>query len=258
VFEGRVAVITGASRGIGRAIALALAGRGADVVLAARDRERLAKVAQEVEALGRKALVVPGDLRQEEAVEALRQETLRTFGTVDIVVNNAGVGKYGPLLDFTPADYDWIMDTNMRASFLVTRAFLPTLLAKGSGDLIFVASVAGLKGLPHEAVYCASKFAQVGFAQALDHEVREKGIRVSVIAPGGVKTEFAFGTGRTPGDPRLEAFLRPEEVAEAVIFALSPPPHSRVFLVGVRPMVEPLWSCQELCVRVCVRGAYRS
>ena len=151
------------------------------MVLAARDRERLAKVAQEVEALGRKALVVPGDLRQEEAVEALRQETLRTFGTVDIVVNNAGVGKYGPLLDFTPADYDWIMDTNMRASFLVTRAFLPTLLAKGSGDLIFVASVAGLKGLPHEAVYCASKFAQVGFAQALDHEVREKGSRVSVM-----------------------------------------------------------------------------
>ncbi len=240
MFEGRVAVITGASRGIGRAIALALAGRGADVVLAARDRERLAKVAQEVEALGRKALVVPGDLRREEAVEALRQETLRTFGTVDIVVNNAGVGKYGPLLDFTPADYDWIMDTNMRTSFLVTRAFLPTLLAKGSGDLIFVASVAGLKGLPNEAVYCASKFAQVGFAQALDHEVREKGIRVSVIAPGGVKTEFAFGTGRTPGDPRLEAFLRPEEVAEAVIFALSQPPHSRVFMVGMRPMVEPL------------------
>jgi 3-oxoacyl-[acyl-carrier protein] reductase len=150
------------------------------------------------------------------------------------------VGKYGPLLDFTPSDYDWIMDTNMRASFLVTRAFLPTLLAKGSGDLVFVASVAGLKGLPHEAVYCASKFAQVGFAQALDHELRERGIRVSVVAPGGVRTEFAFGTGRTPDDPRLEGFLHPEEVAEAVVFALSQPPHARVFLVGMRPMSEPL------------------
>ncbi len=92
--------------------------------------------------------MVAGDLRREEAVENLRQATLRTFGTVDIVVNNAGVGKYGPLLDFTPADYDWIMDTNMRASFLVTRAFLPTLLEKGSGDLVFVASVAGSRGFP--------------------------------------------------------------------------------------------------------------
>ena len=240
MFEGKVAVITGASRGIGRAIALALARRGADLVLAARDRERLEAVAREVEALGRRALPVAGDLRREEAVEALRQEALKAFGTVDIVVNNAGVGKYGPLLDFTPADYDWIMDANMRASFLVTRAFLPTLLQKGAGDLVFVASVAGLKGLPHEAVYCASKFAQVGFAQALDHELREKGIRVSVVAPGGVHTEFAFGTGRTPEDPRLKAFLRPEEVAEAVVFALAQPPHARVFLVGMRPMVEPL------------------
>jgi len=240
MFEGKVAVVTGGSRGIGRAVALALAKQGANVVLAARDREHLLSVAREVESLGRRVLPVAGDLRLEESVETLREKTLSAFGTVDILVNNAGVGKYGPLLDFTPEDYDWIMDTNMRSSFLVTRAFLPTLLEKKSGDLVFVASVAGLKGLPHEAVYCASKFAQVGFAQALDHELREKGIRVSVVAPGGVRTEFAFGTGRTPGDPRLETFLRPEEVADAVVFALSQPPHARVFLVGMRPMSEPL------------------
>jgi 3-oxoacyl-[acyl-carrier protein] reductase len=240
MFEGKVAVVTGGSRGIGRAVALALAKQGANVVLAARDQEHLLSVAREVESLGRRVLPVAGDLRLEESVETLREKTLAAFGTVDILVNNAGVGKYGPLLDFTPEDYDWIMDTNMRSSFLVTRAFLPTLLEKKSGDLVFVASVAGLKGLPHEAVYCASKFAQVGFAQALDHELREKGIRVSVVAPGGVRTEFAFGTGRTPGDPRLETFLRPEEVADAVVFALSQPPHARVFLVGMRPMSEPL------------------
>ncbi|RTG95901.1 SDR family oxidoreductase [Thermus scotoductus] len=240
MFENKVAVVTGASRGIGRAIALALARRGADVVLAARDQARLSAVAGEIAALGRKAVVAAGDLRREEAVEALREAALSAFGTVDIVVNNAGVGKYGPLSDFSPEDYDWIMDTNMRASFLVTRAFLPTLLEKGSGDLVFVASVAGLKGLPHEAVYCASKFAQVGFAQALDHELRERGVRVSVVAPGGVKTEFAFGTGRTPGDPRLEGFLDPEEVAEAVVFALERSDKARAFLVGLRPMSEPL------------------
>lgn len=240
MFDGKVAMITGSSRGIGRAIALALAKGGADVVLTARDHARLGAVAAEVETLGRKAIFVPGDLRREEDVLRLRDEALKAFGTVDIVVNNAGVGKYGSITEFTPDDYDWIMDTNMRASFLVTQAFLPTLLAKRSGDLVFVASVAGLKGLPGEAVYCASKFAQVGFAEALDHELREKGIRVSVVAPGGVKTEFAFGTGRTPGDPRLETFLRPEDVAEAVVFALSQPPHARVFLVGMRPMAEPL------------------
>lgn len=240
MFEGKVAVVTGGSRGIGRAVALALAKQGANVVLAARDREHLLSVAREVENLGRRVLPVAGDLRLEESVETLRKETLAAFGTVDILVNNAGVGKYGPLLDFTPEDYDWIMDTNMRSSFLVTRAFLPTLLEKKSGDLVFVASVAGLKGLPHEAVYCASKFAQVGFAQALDHELREKGIRVSVVAPGGVRTEFAFGTGRTPGDPRLDSFLRPEEIADAVVFALSQPLHARVFLVGMRPMSEAL------------------
>lgn len=185
MLEGKVAVITGASRGIGRAVALALAQRGVDLVLAAQGEEALGEVARAVEALGRKAVTVAGDLRREEAVERLRQEALRAFGGVDIVVNNAGVGKYGSILDFTPADYDWIMDTNMRASFLVTRAFLPTLLQRGAGDLVFVASVAGLKGLPLEAVYCASKFAQVGFAQALDHELRERGIRVTVVAPGG-------------------------------------------------------------------------
>lgn len=240
MFDGKVAVITGASRGIGRAIALALAKRGADVVLAARDRGRLGTAVAEVEALGRRAVPVVGDLRKEGDVLRLKDEALTAFGAVDIVVNNAGVGKYGPITGFTAEDYDWIMDTNMRASFLVTQAFLPVLLAKSSGDLVFVASVAGLKGLPNEAVYCASKFAQVGFAQALDHELREKGIRVSVVAPGGVKTEFAFGTGRTPGDPRLETFLHPEDVAEAVVFALSQPPHARVFLVGMRPMSEPL------------------
>lgn len=240
MLEGKVAVITGASRGIGRAVALALAQRGVDLVLAAQGEEALGEVARAVEALGRKAVTVAGDLRREEAVERLRQEALRAFGGVDIVVNNAGVGKYGSILDFTPADYDWIMDTNMRASFLVTRAFLPTLLQRGAGDLVFVASVAGLKGLPLEAVYCASKFAQVGFAQALDHELRERGIRVTVVAPGGVRTTFAFGTGRSADDPKLEKFLNPEEVADAVVFALSQPPHVRVFLIGMRPMVEPL------------------
>ena len=111
---------------------------------------------------------------------------------------------------------------------------------KRQGWVVFVSSVAGLKGLPNESVYCATKFAQMGFAQALDYETREQGVKVSVVAPGGVGTHFAFGTGRTPGDPMLDAMMDAKDVAEAVLFAVTQPPKVRVFLIGMRPMSEPL------------------
>ncbi len=106
--------------------------------------------------------------------------------------------------------------------------------------MVFVASVAGLKGLPHETVYCATKFAQVGFAQALDYETREQGVKVSVIAPGGVHTHFAIGTGRTEDDPRFAGMMAAQDVAEAVLFAVTQPEKVRAFLIGLRPMGEPL------------------
>jgi 3-oxoacyl-[acyl-carrier protein] reductase len=133
-----------------------------------------------------------------------------------------------------------MMNTNMRASFLCTSTFLPAMLERGEGWVIFVASVAGLKGLPNESVYCASKFAQVGFAQALDYETREHGVKVIVIAPGGVHTHFAFGSGRTPGDPSLDNMMDAQDVAEAILFAATQPPKVRAFLIGLRPMSEPL------------------
>ncbi len=238
--EGKVALVTGASRGIGRATALALAREGARVVVAARTQPKLEKAAREVEALGAQALAVPADVSQEEDVERLKEKALESFGRVDILVNNAGVGKYGAVQALSPQDYDWMMNTNMRSSFLCTRAFLPGMLERQEGWIVFIASAAGLRGLAEKSVYCASKFAQIGFAQSLDYEVRERGIKVSVVAPGGVNTEFAYGTGRTPGAPRLKHYLDPEDVAEAVIFALTQPPRSRVFLVGMRPMYEPL------------------
>lgn len=236
----RVAVITGASRGIGRATALALAEQGAHIVVTARTEEELNEVAHEATKYGVESLVVPADVSLEDDVERLKEKTLHTFGRVDILVNNVGVGKYGPLNNITIEDYDWIMNTNMRSTFLCTKAFLPTMLARESGDIVFVASVAGLQGLPHETVYCASKHAQVGFAQSLDHEVHEHGIKVSVIAPGGVHTHFAFGTGREPDDEYLEEFLNPEDVAEAIVFAVTQPEKSRTFLIGMRPMSEAL------------------
>ncbi|HEY8426663.1 MAG TPA: SDR family NAD(P)-dependent oxidoreductase [Limnochordales bacterium] len=240
LLDGQVALVTGASRGIGRAVAVRLAREGASVTLFARTESDLRAVAGEVEAAGGRALVVVGDGRKEEDVRRAVQETLGTFGRLDVLVINAGVGKYGPLEEFSADDYDWIMDTNMRSTFLFARHAVPHLKQQGSGYVVVVASVAGKKGLPNEAVYCASKHAQVGFAQALDYELRPHGVKVTTIAPGGVNTYFAFGTGRTPGDPKLQEFLDPEDVAEAVLFAVTQPPKSRIIEVVMRPMREPL------------------
>lgn len=232
--HGRVAVVTGGSSGIGAATGSALAAEGARVVLAARGRDRLTAVAGEIG-----AIAVAADLATERGVEALVEAT-RGLGPVDILVNNVGVARYGPFESLSVDDYDWMMNTNMRSTFLCTRAFLPAMLERGRGDVVFIASVAGLKGFPNESVYCATKFAQVGFAQALDHETRERGVKVSVVAPGGVNTNFAIGTGRTAGDPHLEELLDPEDVAAAVVFAVTQPAKSRSFLIGMRPMSEQL------------------
>ncbi len=240
LLKDKVAVVTGASRGIGEATALTLAQAGADVVVTARTGDELAALAERLERMDVAALAVTADLTREEDVARLRAAALERFGRVDILVNNAGVGKYGPLGSLSAADYDWMMNTNMRSSFLCTAAFLPGMLERRQGWMVFVSSVAGLKGLPNESVYCATKFAQMGFAQALDYETREQGVKVSVVAPGGVGTHFAFGTGRTPGDPALEAMMDAKDVAEAVLFAVTQPPKVRVFLIGMRPMGEPL------------------
>ncbi len=238
--EGKIAVVTGASRGIGRAVAIALAYEGVHVVVTARNGDELNSLVQEVEALGVQGLAVAGDASEEPDVNRLKDETLAQFGHVDILVNNTGVGKFGTLETLTLEDYDWMMDTNMRSTFLVSKAFVPAMKERGSGSVIFVGSVAGMKGLPNETIYCASKHAQMGFAQSLDFECREKGVKVSYVAPGGVNTYFAFGTGRTEGDPQLQEYLDSEDVADAVVFAAAQPPKARVFLIGMRPMRETL------------------
>lgn len=240
LLKGKVAIVTGASRGIGEATALTLGQAGAHVVATARTAQELDALVERLDRSGVQGLAVAADLTREEDVGRLKTAALDRFGQVDILVNNAGVGKYGPLSSLTVADYDWMMNTNMRSSFLCTSAFLPGMLERNEGWIVFVASVAGLKGLPHETVYCASKFAQVGFAQALDYETRERGVKVSVVAPGGVHTDFAIGTGRTKDDPHLTEMMDAQDVAEAVLFAVTQPEKVRVFLIGLRPMSEPL------------------
>jgi NADP-dependent 3-hydroxy acid dehydrogenase YdfG len=237
--KGKNAVVTGASRGIGYAAAIALAKEGVNIVLAARNEHDLLSVKAEVEALGVRALAVPTDVTDEAAVASLKKAALAEFGQIDILVNNAGVARYVNVLGTTIEDYDWMMDTNMRSTFLCTIAFLPEMVERESGSIITVSSQAGLFGFGGEAVYCATKFAQVGFCQALDNEVREKNVKVSIIAPGGVGTHFAIGTGREEGAPYLDEMLDADSVADAIVFAASQPPKTRILLIGMRPMSEP-------------------
>jgi len=237
--KGRVAVVTGASRGIGRAASLALADAGVNIVATARTADELNSLVEECELRGVEAVAVPADATVPEDVASVKAAALETFDRVDILVNNAGVAKYGPLESNTVEDYDWMMDTNMKSTFLFTHAFVPGMVAQKSGNLIIVSSQAGVAGFPNEAVYCATKHAQVGFANAMDGELRPHNVKVSVIAPGGVGTSFAFGTGRHEGMEELDDMLDAEDIAEAIVFAASQSAKSRIIMVGMRPMSEP-------------------
>ena len=237
--DGRVVIVTGASAGIGQASARALASEGARLVLTARRRDRLDSLIREVRALGGDAVAVVGDARDEQtAVDAV--EAAKAFGRLDILINNVGVGNYKQLVDTSLADYTEMMDANVRTTFLFTRHAVPLMIAQGEGLILMVSSMAGVYGFPGEAVYCATKFAQVGFAQELDKELRPHGIKVGTINPGGVKTEFALGKGRTEESVEQSDMLEPEDVAAAVHFACTQPKGSRIIQVQMRTMAEAL------------------
>lgn len=236
--KNRVAIVTGASRGIGRATCLALAREGVNIVATARDASQLDGLASECESLGVTTIITAADARDPDAVAALRERVLNRFSGVDILVNNAGVGKYGDLTDMEEADYDWMMDTNMKSTFLFSRIFVPDLIARGHGNLIVVSSQAGLHGYPGEAIYCATKHAQVGFATALDGELRPHNVKVTLICPGGVRTTFAFGTGRDEETPTLPDMLEADDVAEAIVFACKQSDKARMPVIELRPMNE--------------------
>jgi 3-oxoacyl-[acyl-carrier protein] reductase len=240
---GKAAVVTGAGKGIGRASALALAREGADVVITSRTKTDLDSLAAQISAMGTgaRALVVTADVSKESDVDHLAEAAFQEFAQVDILVNNVGIVKTGTISTLTTADYDWIMNTNMRSTWLCTKAFMPSMLKRKSGAVIFINSVAGMYGGRGESLYAATKFAQMGFAQAMDYEAYPNNVRVAVIAPGATNTNIGFDTGvRTPGDPVLLGFHEPEDVADAVVFAVTQPPKTRVFLIYMRPMTESL------------------
>ena len=206
--EGKVALVTGASRGIGAAVAHSLASHGVHLGLASRSGDDLG---MEGAVAAPRAVRRPGDL------ESLAAAIAERFGGVDILVANAGVGAYGPFLDLPPDQLEEMVDVNVKGTLYAVRATLPYLLNSDAADIVTLASEAGRRGLPFEAVYCASKFAQVGFTRAMDHELREQGVRCTNVCPGGVATDFAMGRGRTPQMPELEGMMTPEDVAEAIV-----------------------------------------
>lgn len=238
--SGKVALITGASAGIGQACARALATEGAELVLTARRRERLESLSAEVQAIGSKAAIVTGDARDEETARQTVAAAKESFGRLDILINNTGVGNYKKLVDTSAEEYDEMMDINVRSTFLFTRHAVPTMLSQGSGTILMISSMAGIYGFGGEAVYCMTKFAQVGFAQALDKELRPNGIKVGVICPGGVKTEFALGKGRTDESVAQSDMLEAEDVASAVVLACTQSAKSRIIQIQMRTMAESL------------------
>ena len=230
--EGKAALITGASRGIGRAVAQQLAAAGVGLGLASRSGDDL----------GLDGVVArPCDVRNPADLEAIVGETVDRFGRLDILVANAGVGAYGPFLELSPEHLEETIDVNVKGTLYAVRAALPHLIESGEADLVTIASEAGRRGLPLEAVYCASKFAQVGFTRAMDHELREQGVRCTNICPGGVATEFAMGRGRTPEMPELAGMMSGEDVAEVVLFALTRPRTHRILETAFRPVTETSW-----------------
>ncbi len=233
--SGSVVAITGASSGIGAATAEVLAAEGASVVLGARRRDRLEELTSK---LGARAAAVEMDVRNPDDSSRLMQTAIDRFGHIDTLIANAGIGAYGGIMDLSDDQLREMMDTNVAGTVWPIRAAVPHFLQAGNGDIVIVASVAGLRGAGDEAVYAATKFAQVGLAGALDRELREKGIRVSVIAPGGTATEFAMGAGRTPDMPGLADMLRPKDVASAVLAVLRQPRSIRTLVWSIRSMKE--------------------
>src|SRR5204863_5727518 len=218
-------------RGIGAAVAHMLHDRGCNLGLASRSGADLGLDGVEAHAC---------DVRDLDALTRLCDATADRFGGIDIVVANAGVGAYGSFLDLSREHLDEMLDVNLKGTVYAIRAALPHMLGR-EGDVVTLASEAGRRGLPYEAVYCASKFGQVGLTRALDHELREHGIRCTNVCPGGVATDFALEPGRGRTQEALAGMMTADDVADVVLFVLTRPRSHRILETAFRPMTEASW-----------------
>ncbi len=231
--KNKVAIVTGASKGIGKAIALSLAKAGMSVALAARDRKGLEAVAKEIESGGGASAVIPTDVSVESQVANLIKETSKKYGRVDVLVNNAGYGVFSNIIDADVKDFDGMMQVNLRGVFLCCKAVLPYMFRQNGGDIINISSLAGKNSFVGGAMYSATKWGLIGFSRSLMLEVREHNVRVVTICPGSVNTSFSDHSGDAG------KIIQPEDVAETVFFALSMPGRSNVSEIDIRPTLKP-------------------
>lgn len=232
---GQVAVVTGAGRGIGAAIACQLAALGATATLCGRTKSTLDETASTINDSGGKAEVIPCDVTVQHQLEHAAARVQSTFGRLDILVNNAGVGGFSsPLHTLPPEDWDRILNTNLRGVYFAIRAFAPLMIRARSGHIINISSLAGKNALPNGAAYAASKWGLNGLSYSVAEELRGHNIRVSVICPGSVNTELSPHTGKD-----LKKILQPDDVAHAVVMLVTQAPQSFMSEILLRPTQKP-------------------
>ncbi len=232
---GKIAIVTGAGRGIGRAIALLLSQSGARVVLASRTESELRGVSDEIRNEEGEALVVPTDLTRDEEIERLVNKTLERWGSVDYLINNAGWGRTSPVIKAKVEDWDRTLQVNLRAPMILSQLVLPTLIQKGEGAIVNIASISGRAGQANTAAYSASKSGLITFTESLYEEVREYGIKVAAILPGFVDTPLIPPTRRLD----KSKMIRPEDIAQTVFFVLTCSPNCCPVDITVRPQKTP-------------------
>jgi len=230
-FAGKVALVTGASRGIGRAIAIALARAGCQVCICARSKEQLLGVQQEIHAVEGQALAIAADLTRDDDLENLVQ----SCGTIDYLINNAGWGRRAPVVTAKLEDWDQTLRLNLRAPMILAQKFVPAMIEKGDGAVINIGSVSGKTGEANGAAYAASKFGLIGFTQSLFEEVREHNIKVAVIIPGFVDTPLIPPVKHLDRSKMIQA----EDVAQAVLYVLNAPATSCPVEITLRPQRTP-------------------
>jgi NADP-dependent 3-hydroxy acid dehydrogenase YdfG len=231
---GKVALVTGASRGIGLAIARRLGRMGARVSICGRDQAKLEESAASLRGEGIDTLAIRADVKHGDQISSLVHKTQQELGPVDILVNNAGTGVFGPFHEFGEADWDTVLDTNLKAVFLMCRAVAPEMIRRQTGHIINISSLAGKNTFANGAIYCASKWGLMGLTGSMAEDLRGYGIRVSAICPGSVATEFPGQGGKTSSK-----ILQPDDVAHAVATLVTQAPGSFISEVHIRPTRKP-------------------
>lgn len=217
--KNKNALITGAGKGIGKAIALALAKEGVNVILVARTQEEIDSVAAKVRSLRVKALAITADVADINSVNSAVEKALAEFGTIDILINNAGIAAFGKFLELEPKDWERIIQVNLMGTYYVTRAVLPNMIERQTGDIINISSTAGLSGGALTSAYSASKFAVLGLTESLMQEVRKHNIRVTALTPSTVATHMAKELKLTDGNP--DKVMQAEDMAELIVAQLK-------------------------------------